>query len=111
VKTLDLNWWRIGLAFVVPTLLGWVVARLFWRRRRADTMMGSVLGGGAIFAAILIFFAGEYIEITRFQIAFAGVPYKVRLGEFNRFVIYAFIGFFDVASVYLLGLSHEERQR
>ena len=109
MKTLGLNWLRIGLAFVIPTIVGAVVARILWRRE--DTMMGSVIGGGVVFALILLFFAGEYIEIARFQTAFQGVPYRVQLGDFNRYVIYAFVGFFDVAVIYLLALKFEERRR
>ena len=111
MKTLDLNWWRIVLAFVIPTLLGVGVAMVLWRRR--DTMMGSVVAGGLIFALILLFFAGEYIEVTRFQIAcqLAGIPCKLRLGDFNRFVIYGFIAFIDVAIVFTIGLRIEDRRR
>ena len=74
-------------------------------------MMGSVIGAGAIFAVILLFFAGEYIEITRFMIANTGVAYKTRLSDYNRYFIYGFIGFFDVAIIYLLALRYEERAR
>ena len=91
MKTLDLNGWRILLAFVIPTLLGVVVGKLFWRRE--DTMMGNAVAAGVILALILLFFAGEYIEIARFQTACAdaGTPCKLRLGAHNRYFIYAFI--------------------
>jgi predicted Na+-dependent transporter len=108
MKTLDLNWLRIGLAFVVPTLVGLVVARLLWQRN--DTMMGNAVGAGAIFVIILLFFAAEYIEIARFQMLWVGVPYRVRLGDFNRYVIYAFAGFVDAAIVFLIGLRFGERR-
>jgi len=109
VKTLDLNWLRIALAFVIPALMGTAVARLLWQRR--DTMMGNVVAGGVILALMLLFFAGEYIEIARFQSACAeaGTPCKLRLGAHNRYFIYAFIGFIDVAIVFAMGLRHEER--
>lgn len=109
MKSLDLNWCRIAVSFVIPTLIGLVVARLLWRRE--DTMMGNVVGAGVSLLVLLLFFAGEYVEITRFQIAWTGVPYKVRLGYFNRYAIYAFIGFVDVAIVFLMGLRYGEGRK
>ena len=109
MKTLALNWLRIGLSVVIPTFIGLAVARVFWGRR--DTMMGNVIGAGVIFTLILLFFAGEYIEITNFQIKCveAVTPCKLQLGAFNRYVIYGFAGFVDVAIIFALGLSFEER--
>jgi predicted Na+-dependent transporter len=111
VKTLDLNWWRIALAIVVPMVLGVLVGKLFWRRE--DSTMGSVVAAGVIFALVLLFFAGEYIEIARFQVACldAHITCKLRLAAHNRYFIYGFIGFIDVAIVFAMGLRHEERAR
>jgi len=111
VKTLDLNAWRILLAFVIPTLLGVVVGKVLWGSD--DAMMGNVVASGVILALILLFFAGEYIEIARFQTACvdAHTPCKLRLGAHNRYFLFAFIGFIDVAVVYGMGLRHEERAR
>jgi len=111
MKTLDLNAWRILLAVVIPTLLGVVVGKLIWGRD--DTMMGNVVAAGTILALMLLFFAFEYIEIARFQAACADArtPCKLQLGAHNRYFIYAFIGFIDVAIVFAMGLRHEERAR
>ena len=111
MKTLDLNGWRILLAFVIPTLIGVVVGKVLWGRD--DTMMGNVVASGVILALILLFFAGEYIEIARFQTACveANTPCKLRLGAHNRYFLFAFIGFIDVALVFVMGLRHEERAR
>ena len=111
MKTLALNWLRIGLSVVIPTLIGFAVARVLWRRE--DTMMGNVVAAGAVFTVILLFFAGEYIEITKFQIACAEAvtPCRLRLGAFNRYVIYGFAGFVDVAIIFAAGLRFEERSK
>jgi hypothetical protein len=88
-----------------------VVAAAIWRR--FGVTIGSVVGAGAIFAAIILFFAGEYIEINRFFIGCrqAAVPCRITLSEFARYAICGIIGFVDVAAVFALGLMVDERRR
>lgn len=97
------------MAIVVPAAVGVIVAKLVGRR--GDTTMANVLGSGVILLVMILFFAAEYIEVTRFQIAWIGVPYKVRFGYFNRYAIYGFVAFADIALLYVLGLRAEERWR
>lgn len=111
MRTLGLNWLRMALAVVVPTVLGGAVAVALWRR--FDLMIGSVVSAGVILVVILLFFAGEFIEIVRFNIACqqASVPCKTTLSEFTRYAIYGLIGFVDAAGVFVGGMAVEERRR
>jgi cell shape-determining protein MreD len=111
MKTLSLNWFRMALALVVPTALGGAVAIVLWRR--FDMMIGSVIGAGVILFTILLFFAAEFIEVTRFWVACqqASVPCRTTLSEFSRYGIYGIIGFVDAAGVFAGGMILEERRR
>jgi hypothetical protein len=97
------------IAVVVPTLLGLAAAWLFWRRRQI--IIGNTIGSGVVFAAILLTMGREYVAQERLmQLC------RQRLGPCPRdgymaFLVFASIAFIDVAVIFWVSLSVEERAR
>ena len=110
VRTLPLNWSRIALALVVPTVIGTLIALLIWSR--FDSTLGSLIGAGAIVFVMLLFFSSEYIEVVKFKTDCTDViRCKMTLSEFSRYGMYGIIGFIEAAFVFTIGLRFEEQHR
>jgi hypothetical protein len=108
----DLNPTWIGVAIVLPLMLGALIAWPFWLKRARDDI-GSIIGAGVIFAFVVFFIAREYGEveaITRGCIA-ENIGCRFRPQPFVRYAIYAAIGTGQVFALFLTGLAVDERLR
>lgn len=105
------HWRAIGLAFAVPLLAGLGLCVFLWRG--ADSTVGSAIGAGVVFAVILALFTREWVAFERLRetCAAARVLCAVYPYDLIRYTLIGFIGFVDVAILFLLGLRVEERRR
>jgi hypothetical protein len=107
---LNLTW--IGVALVLPLMLGVLVAWPFWLKRVRDDI-GTITGAGVILLFAVFFIAREYGEveaITRGCVA-ENVGCRFHPQPFVRYAIYAAIGTGQVFALFLSGLAVEEHLR
>ncbi len=107
-----LNWFWIAISATVPFVAAFLCALPFWRRQ-ADSILGSVVGSGIIFAAAIFFVSREYLELDRLRAACmaAEIPCRFRPPDFTRYSVYGAIAFAEVMTIFSVGLSMEERAR
>jgi hypothetical protein len=110
--TVGLNWFWLGIAATAPLAAALILSLPFWRRQ-SDSLLGSVIGSGVVFAAAVFFISREYLELDslRASCAAAEVPCFFKPTDFNRYAIYGTIAFAEVMTVFTVGLSMEERAR
>lgn len=106
-----LNWFWIGLQVIVPSIVGWFVAWLFWRIDQPifGNLAGSVVPFGFAFALIM----REHVQIDRAvqQCLEQGFTCWPEPSAFTRFAIYASIGMVEVIALFTLSLSVEAKRR
>lgn len=107
----QLNWYWIGFAAIAPTVVGLVVAYLFWRT--GQVIFGNVVGTGVIFSTAFGLIFREYSEIDAVVQACLdqGLACFPHPSAFTRFAIYAFIGLLEVFLLFYASLWFEERRR
>jgi hypothetical protein len=105
------SWFWIGLAIVVPTIVGMLIALPFWLARQAT--LGNVVGAGVMLFGALLSLGREFVAMRALREACTskGIPFRPVPDEFTRYAVYAGIGFAEVFAVFLVGLAIEERLR
>ena len=105
------HWRAIGLSFAVPLLAGLCLSVFLWRG--SDSTVGSAIGAAVVFAVILGLFTREWVAFERLRetCAAARVLCAVYPYDLIRYTLIAFIGFVDVAILFLIGLRVEEYRR
>jgi formate hydrogenlyase subunit 3/multisubunit Na+/H+ antiporter MnhD subunit len=106
-----LVWGWIVQAALIPPPIAFPMAWLLWRY--ASTMIGNVVGCALLFGTTVAAIGREYFALqalTRTCIA-QEIPCPIKPDAFTRFAIYAFIGMFQIAALYTIGLWREERAR
>jgi hypothetical protein len=106
-----LMWWWIVQSALVPLPLAFPAAWFLWRF--ASTTIGNVVGCALLFATTVAAIGREYFALqalTRRCIE-QDIPCPITPDAFTRFAIYAFIGMFQIAALYIVGLWREERAR
>lgn len=107
-----MGWKLVALAVVVPTLAGLLVSALCWALSD-DPGVGTAVGAALILLMGLLFFGHEYVELSRMHQACiaAGKYCPAMPGDFNRYMLVAFITFIDIGLLYMASLFLEERGR
>jgi len=110
LTVIGMRWWPIALAIALPTIAALLVARLFWR---TDSTVGNIIGSAVIAIAMIGFIAREYTDLDQQRRACLARQQAcaARPQDFNRYAVYASIGFVEVIAVYTVGLWFEERVR
>ena len=106
-----LNWYWIGIAVLVPTMIGILVATPFWRR--SEPIFGNIIGTAVIFGFAFAMIWREHVELDRIiKVCLdAGTVCWPEPAAFTRYAIYAFIGLLEVFLLFSLSLRVEERTR
>lgn len=106
-----LNWFWIVVGATVPAIAAVAAALPFWRR--GQSIFGSLVGTGILFASAMALILREYVELDRLEQACfeAGTACFPEPGAFTRFAIYAFVSLLEVFGLFLVGLNAEERRR
>jgi hypothetical protein len=107
-----LNWLWIGVMATVPPLIGLAVASIFWRFMK-DPGVGNVVGSLVIIGGIFLLISREFSELailTGACLQSGHVCWPTPSG-FIRYMIYACIGLFEIAALFSLSLTVEERRR
>jgi len=107
-----LNWFWIGVMLTVPPMAGLAVAFLIWRGAK-DTIIGNIVGAGVIFAGVVYLISREFAELSQLSQACldAGQVCWATPSGFVRYGIYASIGLIEIAVLFTIGQSVEERKR
>lgn len=106
-----MSWYWIALGATAPTIVALLVAWPIWHTRHA--VIGSTIGSGVIFIAVIALMGREIVEIVRFNqwcLETDAVCHQ-SVTAFTRLAAYVLAGFFDVCVVFVIGLVVEERRR
>lgn len=106
-----LNWFWIVLGATAPVVLAVLAAIPFWRR--GQSIFGSLVGTGIVFASAIALILREYVELDRLEQACyeAGTVCFPEPSAFTRFAIHAFIGLLEVFALFILSLKADEHRR
>ena len=98
-----------ALALVLPTLAGLGAGWLFWRRRQVT--VGNAVGSLVLFLGILFCMGCQYVTLQRQMAQCVSDLTACPSDASMPFLIYACIGFVDVATIFWRSLIFEERNR
>ena len=106
-----LNWLWILFALTVPPIAGLLVAYPIWRT--GQSILGNIAGSTVIFGAAVGLIMREHVELDRIVQACLdrGVTCWPDPSAFARFAIYAFIGLFQVISLFTVSVRVESALR
>lgn len=106
-----LNWFWIGVMVVAPPLVAPLVAALIWRQ--GEMILGNLAGSAIILGTALGLILRESAEIDRITRTCLDAGYTCWPipSAFDRYAIYAGIGFVEVAVLFMWSLRVERRRR
>jgi hypothetical protein len=101
----------ILIAITAPLVIALLVAFLVWLA--GAYMTGNIIGTGIVMACTLGLILREYLEIQRetARCVEAGIACAFVPEPFTRFAIYGFIAMCQIAVLFAVSLSLEERLR
>ena len=107
-----LNWYWIAVSFLIPPIVGGLIALPFWRNDQA--IFGNIFGTVIIFGAAFALIMREHIELDRLiqQCLESGQEIcSPEPSPFARFAVYAFIALFQVIALFSVSLKVDEKMR
>jgi hypothetical protein len=109
VNHLSWNW--IVLMLTAPPVVSLLAAFPFWRK--GGMIFGNIVGTAIIFGTAFSLIMREYVELDRITQACldTGDICFPEPSAFTRFAVYAFIGLFEVFSLFALSLRVERKMR
>jgi len=107
----ELNWFWIGLAVAIPSLVGGLAAYPFWLKN--EPIFGNLVGTAIIFGTAIGLVMRERVELDRLaqQCVDQGLVCFPRPSAFMRYAVYAFIALFEVVALFSVSLKVESRVR
>jgi hypothetical protein len=107
-----MSWFWIGLAIVLPLVLGIGIAWPFWRKPSRDPV-GTVLGAFVVVAFGVAFVGREFIHVQRLTNRCLAAETACRFfpEPFTRFFIYTAIAMAQVFVLFIVGSAVEDRIR
>jgi hypothetical protein len=107
----ELSWYWISMGAAVPTVVGLLLAFLFWRK--GQIIFGNIVGTGVMFTTGFALIFREYgeIDIIVQRCIDAGYTCYPEPSAFTRFAIYAFVALLEVFLLFYTSIRFEERLR
>jgi succinate dehydrogenase hydrophobic anchor subunit len=107
-----MSWFWIGLAVVLPFVVGLAIAWPFWRRPSRDPV-GTVLGAFVVVASGVALVGREFIHLQRLtnQCITTETVCRFFPEPFTRFFIYIAIAMAQVFVLFIIGSASENRIR